>query len=44
VCYLLSDEFNTVVKAEGLAVDSVEEAWELAEIYIYADAAGSPSK
>jgi hypothetical protein len=44
VCYLLSDEFNTVVKAEGLAVDSVEEAWELAEIYIYADAAGFPFK
>jgi hypothetical protein len=44
VCYLLPDEFNTVVKAEGLAVDSVEEAWELAKIYIYADAAGFPFK
>jgi hypothetical protein len=44
VCYLLSDEFNTVVEAEGLAVDSVEEAWELAKIYIYADAAGFPFK
>jgi hypothetical protein len=33
-----------VVKAEGLAVDSVEEAWELAKIYIYADAAGFPFK
>jgi len=44
MCYLLPDEFNTVVKAEGLAVDSVEEAWELAKIYIYADAAGFPFK
>jgi hypothetical protein len=44
VCYLLSDEFNTVVEAEGLAVDSVEEAWKLAKIYIYADAAGFPFK
>ena len=44
ICYLLPDEFNAVVKAEGLAVDSVEEAWELAKIYIYADAAGFPFK
>jgi len=44
VCYLLPDEFNTVVKTERLAVDSVEEAWELAKIYIYADAAGFPFK
>jgi len=44
VCYLLPDEFNTVVKTEKLAVDSVEEAWELAKIYIYADAAGFPFK
>jgi len=44
MCYLLPDEFNTVVKAEGLAVDSVEKAWELAKIYIYADAAGFPFK
>jgi len=44
VCYLLPDEFNTVVKAEGLTIDSVEEAWELAKIYIYADAAGFPFK
>jgi hypothetical protein len=44
MCYLLLDEFNTVVKAEGPAVDSVEEAWELAKIYIYANAAGFPFK
>jgi len=44
VCYLLPDEFNTVVKAERLTIDSVEEAWELAKIYIYADAAGFPFK
>jgi hypothetical protein len=44
MCYLLPDEFNTVVKAEGLTIDSVEEAWELAKIYIYADAAGFPFK
>ncbi|MFZ8809077.1 MAG: hypothetical protein ACO2PN_13370 [Pyrobaculum sp.] len=44
VCYLLPDEFNTVVKAEGLTIDSVEEAWELAKIYVYADAAGFPFK
>jgi hypothetical protein len=44
MCFLLPDEFNTVVKAEGLAVDSVEEAWELAKIYVYADAAGFPFK
>jgi hypothetical protein len=39
MCYLLPDEFNTVVKTEGLTIDSVEEAWELAKIYIYANAA-----
>ena len=44
VCYLLPDEFNTVVKAEGLTIDSVDEAWELAKIYVYADAAGFPFK
>ena len=44
MCFLLPDEFNTVVKAERLTIDSVEEAWELAKIYIYADAAGFPFK
>ena len=44
VCYLLPDEFNTVVKTERLAVDSVEEAWELAKIYVFTDAAGFPFK